>query len=177
MSAKPTLCDCSLQQIFRKSKLFFVCFKIICTACRTILIQRALCSPDASILDTHNMCVTCVKTPRGLWCSSVCSKKGVKSTFETSLACLIHTFFEQTLKLHSLLGNIVRMLHTRCGYLKHSPRSGEHSALWIRTVRHAMHIIFGKVLTPTVWTPVLKVCFKRPPAGRRPFKANFSFCF
>ena len=32
--------------IFRKSKIFSVCFKIICTACRTVLIQSALCSPD-----------------------------------------------------------------------------------------------------------------------------------
>ena len=120
--------------------------KIICIACRTVPIQSALCSPDLGECFRYpqRVCNMRKKFPRGLWSSSVCSKNGVKSTFETSLACLIHTFFEQTLELYSPLGNFLRMLHTRCGHLKHSPRSGEHSALWIRTVRHAMHIIFWK---------------------------------
>ena len=42
---------------------------------------------------------------------------------------------------------------TCSGYVKHSPRSGEHSARWIRTVRRLRHFIFAKVLTPPPITP------------------------
>ena len=50
--------------------------KIICTACRTVLIQSALCSPDLgeSFRYPQHVCNMRKNFRRGLWSSSVCSK-------------------------------------------------------------------------------------------------------
>ena len=52
---------------------------------------------------------------------------------------------ERVFRLQVHLHNFLEVLATRCGYVKPSPTSEEHSALWIRNVRHtkvSLHIFF-----------------------------------
>ena len=66
--------------------------------------------------------------------------------------------FWRRLWLQKPVENFLCVVRIRFEYVKHSPRSGEYSALWIMTVRRTKHFLFDKVLTPLfpgVWTPLL----------------------
>ena len=82
------------------------------------------------------------------WFFSIFGKIHVKTASSFLWFSSLKPSFERTPKLQSHLEIFLRKLETCSGYLKHSPRSGEHSALWIRPVRHQKHFIFKKVLTP-----------------------------
>ena len=56
-------------------------------------------------------------------------------------------FFFWKFLILKALKNFLGKLKTCSGYVKQSPRSGEHSALWIRAGRRLKHFIFSKVLT------------------------------
>ena len=69
--------------------------------------------------------------------------------------------FCQRLWLQKPLENFLCIVRIRSEYVKHSPRLGECSALWIMGVRPMKHFLLDKVLTPplypTVWTPLLYI--------------------
>ena len=89
--------------IFRKSKKFSVCFKIICNACRTVLIQNALCYPDPGDCFTFPEHVYNMRRnfSRGLWSARVYSQKDVNEESQRSFEGLFYTFFEQILELQN----------------------------------------------------------------------------
>ena len=83
--------------IFRKSKKFSVCFKIICNACRTVLIQSALCYPDPGDCFRYPQHVCNIRRnfSRELWSSRVCSTKGVNGAFKRSFKSWFYMIFSR----------------------------------------------------------------------------------
>ena len=81
--------------------------KIICTTCRTVLIQNALCSPDLGRYSRYPEHVYNMRRnfSRGLWSSRVCSKKGVNEACQRSFEVRFYMNFWKIQNFFCLLQN------------------------------------------------------------------------